>query len=66
MSKELDNADHAQNLKSGNFTENDNVLTLPNQNACDQRINYERKDRIVVQAGILQFLQITLATNYVN
>ena len=37
MSKELDSSDHAQNLKSGNFTENSNVVTQPNQTACDQR-----------------------------
>ena len=34
MSKELDSSDSAQNLKSANFTENYNVVTLPNQTAC--------------------------------
>ena len=37
MSKELDSSNHTQNLKSGNFTENYNVLALLNQTACDQR-----------------------------
>ena len=67
MSKELDSSDHAQNLKSGNFSENYNILILTNQTACDQsNLNYNRKDRVVVETGVLQFLQITPATNYVN
>ena len=42
MSKELNSSEHAQNLKSGNFTENYNVLALPNQTAWDQK-NYAEK-----------------------